>query len=156
ALGLRFGSPLRITVEATEVCAYFLGNYQVERLRQLGDPRLPAGDPLVTQWVVWADLRPEPVLFFARWSGGRPEWGRNARGLWRPVTIAGSPLPSLTIGPPEPGEWSVEGSSVRGRVLTCSPTVLTLNVGRDALAAIGARSPVAAAPTELLLTVGGE
>jgi hypothetical protein len=154
ALGLRFGSPLRVTVASTEADVYFLGSHSVEQLRQLGDPRLPAGDVLVTGWRVWADLGPEPVLSFTRWSGGLPEWGPDPRGRWRPVTITRSPLPPLTLGPLDPGAWSADGGSVRGRVLTRSPTVLTLNVGRDALAAIGARPPEPTAPTELLLTVG--
>jgi hypothetical protein len=156
ALRLRFGSPLGVTLGSTEADVYFLGGYSVKQLRRLGDQGLPAGDPLVTFWVNWADLKSEPVLAFVKWSGGAPEWAHDPRGRWRPVTMSLSPLPPLTIGPTDPGEWSVEGDSIRGRVLTCSPMVLTLNVGRDALAAIGARLPGPTASTELVLRVGGE
>jgi hypothetical protein len=156
ALGLGFGSALRVTVGSAEAMAYFLGDQRVETLRQLGDPAPMAGDAIVTGWVVWADLKREPVLSFRKWSGGVAAWGPDPRGRWRSLTVARSPLPPLAFGPLDPGDWSAEGDTVRGRVLTRSPTVLTLNIGRDALAATGARPRDATGTTELLLTIGGE
>jgi hypothetical protein len=155
-LGLRFGSALRVTVGTAEATAYFLAGQRVETLRQLGEPGLAAEDPLVTGWVAWADLKREPVLSFRKWSGGVPGWGPDPRGRWRPLTVARSPLPPLAFGPLDPGDWSAKRGTVRGRVLTCSPTVLTLNVGGEALAATGARPRDAAGAAEFLLTIGGE
>lgn len=66
-----------------------------------------------------------------------------------PMTITPLPDPPLTIGSVEIGDWKLDGSTLRGRLLSCSPTVFTLNFGKDALDALGARGG-----DELRLTIG--
>jgi hypothetical protein len=155
-LGLHFGSPLRVRVGSAEVDAYFLANATLRLLGQLGDPQLNAANPLVSQWVQYAEFKREGVLYFARWSGGGNDWLNPRRRRWRPITITRSTSAPLAIGPPDPGECSVEGGTLRGRVVTCSPTVLTLNVSNRAIAALGDTPPDPPRVAELLLTVGGQ
>jgi hypothetical protein len=155
-LGLQFGSPLRVRVGSAEADAYFLANASLSVLRQLGDRQLNAADPLVSQWVQYAEFKREAVLYFARWSGGGNHWLNPRTRRWRPITITRSTLAPLAIGPPDPGECSVEGGTLRAQVVTCSPTVLTLNVSNRAIGALGGTPPDPPGVAELLLTAGGQ
>lgn len=156
ALGLRFGSAIRVTVGPSEVDAFFTGDAPLAVLQQLADPALKADNPVVSQWLLAPDLSKEKVLNLVNLAGTGYGWGRSPNWKWRPLTLAPSPGPPLSFGPLDPGECEVRDGVLRGRVLTRSPDVLTVNVSARALETIGALPRDATGTTPLVLTAGGE